>query len=210
MNTPRREALRCHGLGRLATAAARRGFTVAEMLVVVGILVVVALLLMPMVTKARDASRGANCLSNLRRLGLAFRLYAQDHGGKLPDPAESEIPWEQSLNRYVTFDTFRCPGDHELAPATGSSYDWRDTGDALTSLAGRTFAEPLRDHAVLVFDALPGWHEKNRMNVSYTDGSAQSVDSGVCVNDLEWPIFGEAAYDSTRASSSGAQKPRRR
>lgn len=180
----------------------------AELLVVVAILVTLTLLLLPVVSRARSASQSVNCLSKLRQVAVSFRLYAQDHAGVLPDPAVTEIPWERSLNRYIETDTFRCPSDRELAPATGSSYDWRDTGEVLTSLAGRSLAEPLRDHAVFVFEALPSWHEKDRMNVAFTDGSARSLDSGACVGDLDWPIFGEAAYDSTRGSAAGAQKPR--
>jgi type II secretory pathway pseudopilin PulG len=86
------------GPGRSRAGAPRvSAFTMAEMLVVLGIVVIVALLILPMVSKARDASRSANCLSNLRQLGVCFRMYAQDHGGRLPEPAESEIPWETSL-----------------------------------------------------------------------------------------------------------------
>jgi prepilin-type N-terminal cleavage/methylation domain-containing protein/prepilin-type processing-associated H-X9-DG protein len=197
---------------RVAARAIRlvhsRGFTLAELLVVVGILVILALLILPMLAKARSASRSVTCLSNLRHLAISFRLYAQEYGGVLPDPAISEISWERSLNRYIGTDAFRCPSDRELAPATGSSYDWRDTGEALTSLAGRSLSEPLRDHAVFVFEALPSWHEKDRMNVAFTDGSVQTLDSGACVGDLEWPIFGEAAYDTARGYSSGAQRPK--
>ena len=180
----------------------------AEMLVVAGILVTLALLILPIVSKARDASRSVSCLANLRQLSVSFRLYAEDHSGVLPDPAVSEIPWERSLSRYIPVDTFRCPADRELAPATGSSYDWRDTGESLTSLAGRTLGEPLRERAVFVFEALPSWHEKDRMNVVLTDGSSQSLSAESCVNDLEWPIFGELAYDTARASSTGAQRPK--
>jgi prepilin-type processing-associated H-X9-DG protein len=180
----------------------------AELLVVVGILVTLTLLILPMLSRAHGASRAVTCLSNLRQLSIAFRLYGQDHAGVLPDPAVSEMSWERSLNRYIATDVFRCPSDRELAPATGSSYDWRDTGEALTTLAGRTLSEPLRDHAVFVFEALPSWHEKDRMNVAFTDGSVQTLDSGACVGDLEWPIFGELAYDTARAFSSGAQRPK--
>ena len=180
----------------------------AELLVVVGIIAVLALLILPMVSKARDASRSVSCLSNLRQLAVSFRLYAQENGGVLPDPAMTDTPWERSLNRYIATDVFRCPSDRELAPATGSSYDWRDTGDSLTSLAGRSLGEPLRDHAVFVFEALPSWHEKDRMNVAFTDGAAESLESGACVGDLDWPIFGEAAYDTARKYTSSAQRPK--
>lgn len=180
----------------------------AELLVVVGILVALTLLVLPMVARARNASRSVSCLSNLREVAVSFRLYAQDHGGVLPDPAVSDIPWERSLSHYIATDTFQCPSDGELAPATGSSYDWRDTGETFTSLAGRRLGEPLRDRAVFVFEALPSWHEKGRMNVAFTDGSARPMDAGECVSDLEWPIFGEAAYDAARRSATSAHRPK--
>ena len=198
--------LRARGRGIKPGTRVRLGFTMAELVVVSAIVVILTLLVLPIVSRARDASRSVSCISNLRQVALAFRLYAQDHSGVLPDPAMTQDPWERSLNRYIEADTFRCPSDRELAPATGSSYDWRDTGQALTSLAGRTLAEPLRDHAVFVFEGLPSWHEKDRMNVAYTDGSAETLESAICVDDLEWPIFGEAAYDYSRSAAASRRK----
>jgi prepilin-type processing-associated H-X9-DG protein len=66
----------------------------------------------------------------------------------------------------------------------------------------------LRDHAVFVFEALPSWHERDRMNVAFTDGSAETLEAGACVGDLEWPIFGEAAYDIARKYTSSAHRPK--
>jgi type II secretory pathway pseudopilin PulG len=167
-------------------SAGRRAMTMPELLVVAGILVVLGALLLPLASRARVASRRAECLSNLRQLGIALQLYNREEG-LLPYPAETQVPWERSLARYVPTDLFRCPGDAELAPATGSSYDWRDTGDPITTLAGKGMAElaQARPNAVLAFEALPGWHDKARINVVFVDGGARTIDQRECFLDLD-------------------------
>jgi prepilin-type processing-associated H-X9-DG protein len=157
-----------------------------QMLVVCAILVVVAALLMPAIAKARAASRATRCLANLRGVGNAFVMYAADHGRMLPAPAFTQIPWERSLQAYAAADAFVCPGDRELAPATLSSYDWRDTAFDATTLAGKTLTSARAD-AVLVFDALPGWHGGGEMNVARVDGSTGPMNADDCVADLRRP-----------------------
>jgi prepilin-type N-terminal cleavage/methylation domain-containing protein/prepilin-type processing-associated H-X9-DG protein len=59
------------------------GFTLVELLVVVAILAVLAALLLPALAGAREKSRQGACVSNLRQIGLAARLYMDDHEGSL-------------------------------------------------------------------------------------------------------------------------------
>jgi hypothetical protein len=90
---------------------------------------------------------------------------------------------------YTTSNTFRCPADDEVFPALGSSYDWRDTPDPETTLAGRDILIPQRSNLVLAFEALPGWHNKKRMNVCFLgDGSAQEMDYETAMRDLDLSI----------------------
>ena len=65
-------------------AAPRQGFSLLELLVVVGIIGVLAGLLLPAVQQARESSRRTQCLSNLRQVYFTFEQYAHDHGERVP------------------------------------------------------------------------------------------------------------------------------
>lgn len=61
-----------------------RGFTLIELLVVIAIIAILAAMLFPVFARAREAGRKTVCLSNLRQLGMASQMYAQDYDGLLP------------------------------------------------------------------------------------------------------------------------------
>lgn len=66
----------------LRRAEARAGFTLVELLVVIGIIAVLIGILLPTLTKAQDSAKSTQCKSNLRQFGIAFNAYLADNKGR--------------------------------------------------------------------------------------------------------------------------------
>jgi len=59
-------------------------FTLVELLVVIAIIAILAALLLPVLQQGKIRARRIQCVNNLQETGLAFHLFANDHGGKFP------------------------------------------------------------------------------------------------------------------------------
>ncbi len=73
----------------------RVGFTLIELLVVIAIIAILAAILFPVFSQARDKARQAACTSNLKQVGLAFLQYAQDYDGIYPSAYSYPNGWAQ-------------------------------------------------------------------------------------------------------------------
>lgn len=73
--------------------ARRSGFTLIELLVVIAIIAILAAILFPVFTMAKQHAQQVRCLSNLRNLASAIRVYADDYNGRMPSVAVRKDKW---------------------------------------------------------------------------------------------------------------------
>jgi prepilin-type N-terminal cleavage/methylation domain-containing protein/prepilin-type processing-associated H-X9-DG protein len=112
----------------------RRAFTLIELLVVIAIIAILAAILFPVFAQVREKARQTSCLSNLKQLGAAMLMYAQDHDQFFPPafgrgPAAGtyyEASWMHIIQPYVkNLGVF-------IDPSSGHpSLEWEKNADIL-------------------------------------------------------------------------------
>jgi len=182
------------------------GFTLVELLVVIGIIALLISILLPALNKARAAAQTAQCLSNLRQLGQAYTAYLNDNGGK-PAPlygTVNNVPitsgpnsgstwnwqsdWMDEIQKYLTGKAFnpndpyqtdnQVNGDARLCPTAHDIVPGVATG---TTGMGTAFTCWGGAQATVTFNGsytYNGWLYHTGTQYGITSGSDNTLEGG--------------------------------
>ena len=121
----------------------RRGFTLIELLVVIAIIAILAAILFPVFARAREKAKQTSCLSNMKQMGTALMMYAQDYDERFPRYAAYNTPtevlddvpdvlayWWQCVMPYMMNEQeLACPADSNTTVRSGGDVDSRHNID---------------------------------------------------------------------------------
>jgi len=135
----------------------KNGFTLIELLVVVAIIAILAAMLLPALSQARERARRAVCMNNLKQIGIAAYLYTQDFNDMLPPsrfavsgPAFQYCYLSNGLITFYKFDPklLRCPSDR--TPTSAVVWDGGDWYEGNARSVGVSYARNLCMNSIMI------------------------------------------------------------
>lgn len=157
----------------------KRGFTLVEILVTVGVIILLASIAVPSIQITRARADATKCLSHLRSLGVALNLYLSDHQMAMPDieagrkdKNEDVKVIDNTIDGYLDDKrAFACPADRTIAAKSGTSYYFNSAlrGQSVANLSLFWLSDPGK---IPVLVDKEGWHKytEDKVNHLFADG----------------------------------------
>lgn len=144
----------------------QKGFTLVELLVVMAVIIILAGLLLPALSKAREQGRRTSCMNNLRQIGLAIAMYRLDYNEAYPTGLNLLYNSTDPTKGYIdNLKIFVCPSSGNAIPATPAAGNYEYTAPASNNPPSTT--RILRDNNL-------SYHLSGRNNL-YADGHAEWI-----------------------------------
>jgi prepilin-type N-terminal cleavage/methylation domain-containing protein/prepilin-type processing-associated H-X9-DG protein len=166
-------------------------FTLIELLVVIAIISLLAAMLMPAVSRAKESGRSAACISNLRQIGIALQVYVDGNNNRLPFMRDQMIGTNQPTNSLPSMsvvlkdelgntNVLRCPSDRQqIFEETGSSYAWNSLLNGQPANSLNVLGMHFDPHAIPVSFDKEAFHAargaNKGVNYLYADGHIKNL-----------------------------------
>ncbi|MBV9866178.1 MAG: DUF1559 domain-containing protein [Abitibacteriaceae bacterium] len=145
---------RSMGRGARRGSAPKSGFTLIELLVVIAIIAILAAILFPVFSRARENARRASCQSNLKQIALGIVQYQQDYDGRYPvivasdtgsaAPFATNYGWADGIQPYLkSTQILQCPSEVNT-PSSALSSDGDFTDYYMNAMLNTTAGTGLR------------------------------------------------------------------
>jgi hypothetical protein len=156
----------------------KRGYTLVEVSVAVGIVILLAAVIWPFTSAYIGRAREAACLQNLNVIGAGLQQYLQDHGDILPTLKPGRVSkaidvpvMDTELIGYVgSPNVFHCPADKKEFRETGSSYIWNSALNGMPVSRASFFGLRNSPEEIPLASDKEDWHPHD-VNILYADSS---------------------------------------